>query len=476
MTVISIALYWSIAIWGLVSHRPVLLYLFFASFSFGSVAVVPPAALGGLTIIPTSMTLVLIIFKTLTNESVILTAISSAIDPRRLGFLFAFWIAAGITTIFMPGLFAGHVMIVPIRGDVSTIAPLAPTKQNFSQFVYLTISVVAVFVFAQLFKCQQNRQVALQGILFGSIVTVATGALDYASQYIPIKPFLDIFRTATYSLLVDVEVQGAKRVVGLMPEASSFGNLSINMLCFLYFLRRGIRSPRIRDIYAPVVVILLVFCVWLSTSSAAYVGLALFFVVAGFEWLVRFLETRYSRLRRRHLGAEFSAVVLAVVSLASILLFKPSLLDGIIQIIDRMVFQKTQSDSFEERNMWTLVSLRALTDTYGIGVGVGATRTSNHIVAVLSSTGVLGALFYTIFIFQSLLRQAAPGDQEGAALASALRYAFVPPFIVRLLIGTSPDFGEGGAFTFGLLTAVGLGGLYSYTRRNRYVHSSTTAA
>lgn len=471
MTLLPILAYWSVALWGLFSRRPVLLYLFFIGLPFGSFAVIPPAVTGNLTIIPTSATALLLIVKVLGKERAVLTALSAAFDFRRLALLFAFWLVAAIVTIFMPRLYAGQVMIVPVRGDVSGASPLLPSMQNISQLAYLTISVMAVFAFAQMLKTTQMREMSLHALLVGAAATVATGFLDFASQHAPISPLLEIFRTASYALLVDVEVLGGKRVVGLMPEASSFGSLCLSMLCLLYFLRRGMHDARARNIYAPVLIVLLMLLTWMSTSSAAYVGLAVFFAVAILEWAVRFTGTRYRHLRRRHLAGEFWCVAAAAAGLAIIILLKPSLLDSVMATIDRMVFQKTSSSSFEERNMWTAVSLNALISTYGFGVGLGATRASNYGVALVSNVGIIGAVLYFAFAAQCYLRRAAPDDAEGGVLVIAAWYASIPTFVVGLLIGTTADFGSLGAFRYGLLTAIGIGGLYYRQRDGSRGHS-----
>jgi hypothetical protein len=73
---------------------------------------------------------------------------------------------------------------------------------------------------------------------------------------------------------------------------------------------------------------------------------------------------------------------------------------------------------------------------------------------VASSTGFLGALFYYGFVLQTLLRRAAPGDEEGRRLLAGVRWAFLPPFADSLLIGISADFGLILAFLYGLAAAV----------------------
>jgi len=469
MTFVPIAIYWSIAIWGLASRKPVLLYLFFATLPFGSMAVVPPALTAGLTFVPTAMTGLLLIIKTFSNSRNLLVAIGAALDFRRLGLLFGFWVVALLITIFMPRVLAGQVMVVPMRGELSSSAPLFPTTQNISQLAYLTISVTMVFVFAQILRTREMRQKVLGALVLASAITVATGVLDYASQFVPIGFLLEPFRTATYALLVDVELLGGKRVVGLMPEASSFGTICLSLLCLLYFLRRAMLNDRMRDLYTPPLIVALLAFAWMSTSSATYVGLAVFVALAGLEWAMRFLETRYDSMRRRHLGIEFGIVMGVLGGLMLVVLLRPDLVDAISKSIDRIVLQKTGSDSYAERSMWTAVSLQALADSYLLGVGLGATRASNSVVAAVSNVGLFGAIFYFGFIIQCLLRRAAPEDREGKVMISGFRYAFFPAFTVGLLVGTTPDFGGFGAFRYGMLTAIGMGGLYAGSMvRSRY--------
>lgn len=461
MAAVPIVIYWALAIWGMVSTRPVLIYLFFGSLPFAAFAVVPPTLTAGLTFLPSTMTMMLLILRTLANEHRALVALGAALNPRRLGVLTAFFVTAIVTTLFMPRLFAGTVMVIPMRGSENGAAALGPSMQNVSQLAYLSISILGVFAFSQILKTPDSRQVALHAIFLAAAVTIATGFLDLATQFLPISPLLEPFRTATYNLLVDVEVAGAKRVVGLTPEASSFGSLCLAMLCFVYFLRRGVRNSRVRDVYTPPLILGTLVFAWLSTSSATYVGLGLFLVIATAEWMLRFFERRYSSLRRRHLGLEFAVAAFGTFGVVALILFNPAILDSFRRTLDTIVFTKAQSSSFEERSLWTAVSLKAFIDSYGFGVGLGATRASNSIVAVLSNVGIVGAVLYFGFIIQSLLRKASRTDQEGQVIISALRYAFFPPFIVGLLAGTTADFGAIGAFRYGTLTAIGLGSVFA---------------
>ncbi|WP_089170187.1 hypothetical protein [Azotobacter chroococcum] len=456
MEAIPIALFWGLALLGLFGKSHVLLYLFFGSMPFGAFAVVPPELTGGLTLTPTPMVALLIIMRSLCSWGGLMFFASAARSRKRLLLLFLFWLVAIVTTMFMPRFFAGEVTIIPVRLEVFTFGePLQPTTQNFSQLIYLTISVFAVFAFARLLRDPVQRQHALSAMCLGATLAIFTGLLDYLSQYVTLDSVLEPFRTATYALMTEVEIFGGKRVVGLMPEASAYGGLCISFLCSIYFLRHAMSNRWLRERAAPLLIFLLMLFIWLSTSSAAYVALFVFGLVAVMEWGWRKNTGSTDTFMRRGLGFEFWTAFAALVGLSLILLFNPSLLDPIAEKVDEMILNKTQTSSYEERSMWTAIGWQALADTWGLGVGIGSTRTSNFAAAIFSNTGVIGGLLYFAFVLQILLRK-LPSAIDGVdnAMLNGVRYAYIPPFVVGLLAGTTADFGTHNAFLYGIALAV----------------------
>jgi hypothetical protein len=244
-------------------------------------------------------------------------------------------------------------------------------------------------------------------------------------------------------------------VVGLMPEASSFGGLALAFLASLYFFRRAMPSGGLRDRVVPVLMGSLLLLVWLSTSSAAYLGLGLFGTVAVAEWCWRLVAAGRNPLLQRGLAGEFWLGAMAVCALVLVVIAAPYVLAPMREMFEVMVLQKSTTDSFEERSMWTRVSLQALLATHGLGVGLGGTRASNFAVALTSNAGLLGGAFYFLFVLQTLFMRRAPrGDAEGHALLSAVRWSYLPPFFTSLMIGTTPDFGLFNAFLYGMATAI----------------------
>ncbi len=456
MEALPILLFWGLALWALFGKAQVQLYLFFGSMAFGAFAVIPSELTGGLTFTPTPMVLMLIIARSLCSPGGFVFFATSALSPKRLLLLLLFWITAILATMFLPRFFAGEIIIIPVRLELSTFGePLFPTTQNISQLAYMTISIFAVFAFARLLRDPLIRQHALKAMCVGAGMAVFTGLLDFASGYVGLDPILSPFRTASYSLMTEVQIMGGKRVVGLMPEASAYGGLCVMFLSLTYFFRYAMLKRQTRERTAPILILLLIAMIWLSTSSASYVGLFVFLLCATIEWTVRKGTRRAGRISPKGMGVEFWTAWTLLVVVGCVVLFAPSLLDPIVEKVNEMVLNKSQTSSFEERSMWTATGWNALIDTWGLGVGIGATRTSNFAAAVFSNTGLIGGLLYFGFVLQTVRRKLSPGaDPASQVMLGAVRYAFIPSFIVALLTATTPDFGSYNAFLFGIALAV----------------------
>lgn len=484
MEAIPIIIFWSIATWALFQPRHVLIYFLFGSMPFGSFAAIPTSITGGLTLTPLPIVTLLLIAKELGNPAGLRNAVADALSSSRLLLLFLFWIVAGVATTFMPRLFAGSVEIVPVRSDVAVeTAMLMPTTQNISQFIYITVSVLAVFAFARSVIAPQLRRHILPALCMGASLMILTGVLDFASQYMPLDAVLEMFRTASYSLLTTDEVLGGKRIVGLMPEASAFGSVALTFLVAIYFFRRTAPPGFLYSRICPFLIAVLTLIVWMSTSSAAYLGLGVFGVVAFTEWCWRAFFVKSNIYLRRGVLGEFYFGAIVIAGLLLLFIASPRTFAPLQEMLDVMVFQKTNSSSFEERGMWTRVSWEALKATGGLGVGMGGTRASNFAVALISSAGVLGAMLFFAFVAQCMfVRRPTKGDFEGAAFMSALRWAFIPPFVTSLTIGTTPDFGTFNAFLFGLAIALSLRrferpiGSLRRSRQQRVINAETGSA
>jgi hypothetical protein len=453
LDIVVVLIFWAIAAIACVRGTAALVSVLMVSLSFGSFAVISPSVTAGLTLTPAPMLALILIGRVFVSLSGLNYLASLILKPSRMTLLLIFWVYATLATYFLPRFFYRQADIIPVRFEgVTTITLLEPTTQNISQLAYLSISIFAVLALACHFRDPDNRLKGTRALLYGAYAAIITGLLDFIAMYVPIGAFLEPFRTATYALLTDVEMFGGKRVVGLMPEASAYGSTCLALLSALYFFRHLLADTPARafSVFAGLVGLLAL--TWLSTSSAAIVGLAILMMTAGANWVWRGVTASGGQFLNRSLAFEFWVVALTISLIAVATLIDLSIWNPVIEMLDDLIFSKSGSSSYEERNLWTSTSLNALYQTYGLGVGVGSTRTSNAIVAIFSNVGIFGGLLFFLFVICALIKSSGDGGVNDAT-AHAARWAYIAPFSAAALVGGSPDFGILNAWLFALAIA-----------------------
>jgi hypothetical protein len=466
-------IFWIVFVLSLFSSPATVLTLVLASLSFGSLSVVPPEVTGGVTILPQAMFSIVLILKGLAGPIVSLSPeLFSAARLRNLGFLLLF-LAVGIaTTILMPRLFFGAAIIVPMRpGQNLATEILQPGQANFTQTAYLTLSVVVVFSTALLAGLPQFPKQLLSALLLGGIVAAATGLIDMAATAIGVADILEPFRNASYAVLSNSDVHGVRRVIGLMPEASSYGALCAYFASSLTFLRPFYPAGVMR-FGAGFVALALLGMALLSTSSSTYGGLAVLGAVYLVNCIRRLLQS--SGATQAGVVAEFAVLFVILIVLLVVWIVQESVFDPIFEIINEIIFNKTTSTSYFERSYWNTIGWEALRSTYGIGVGLGSTRTSNWFIAVISNAGVLGTALLGIFLALTFFRRLRSGSTCPSEMLTAMKVAIIPWFATAALASTSPDFGPWVALMLGAITgmaspAIAGGAVDSQPRAGTYV-------
>jgi len=349
----------------------------------------------------------------------------------------------------MPRLFSHSIEVFPISSTVNWPTPLQPSTSNFTQSAYMAVSVGMALAFTTVGANPDLRRHYLQSMLFGGILLIATGLVDLMTATLGIADLLEPFRTANYVLFVDDNVLGAKRVVGLMSEASAYGGPCVIMASMLTFLRpcfpKGLRAWPV-----PATILGLLLMGMLSTSSTAYVGTAVFAVAFAANWIRRFLDK--SAPAREDIKAEALVVGGGALVFLFLITVTPSALDSLFNMINELIFHKVGTDSYLMRTMWTKVALNSFFTTGGLGVGVGSARTSNWYVSIISNTGIIGATLLSVFIINLFLRK-VKSDAYTSEFVTGLKYSLLPWFAMAGLAGTTPDITAGVGAVFGLITA-----------------------
>jgi hypothetical protein len=444
------ALFWGVFGWAVIAGRRVMLPLLFCAMSFGGFSILPPTLTGGITILPRMLCALALLAIVLTGAEGKAKMWGAIADPRRLGLLSAFMVIAMLVSIFMPRLFVGHVTIVGLNS--TNLELLRPSTTIYTQTIYLTMSYCVALAICLIAGDTKGRLAIANAVVIGALCAFVTGILDVATHG---TGLLDPFRTATYRLLADGEILGSSRIIGLMPEASAYGGLCAGLGAASYFLGRAIEPSGLWGKIARVAPFLALGMAALSTSSVAFLGLGMFGVVAALDWLIRFIRNK-AHDERAALFREFAVVVLAFVAIGVMALLRSGLFRPVLNMLDLMVLHKSQSASFVERSMWNSVSLHALKDTSGLGVGVGSTRSSSWPVALVSGTGIAGAILMVAFLARFLLASVpgAAADKVSRLMLYGAKLSWLVVFVPGAVSSPGVDFGTLSAALFGIMAGM----------------------
>jgi hypothetical protein len=334
---------------------------------------------------------------------------------------------------------------------------------NFTQSGYVLLSVLTALAVALMADETNFVNFLLVGVLTGGAVCVATGLLDMVAGATGTEALLDPFRNAGYAYLTNADIASFKRVVGLTPEASAYGPICVQFAAAIAFLRPLYRKGRPHNL-ATVIAGALTIMALLSTSSTAYAGLA----VLGLVYAVNLgrRASSSSALGGSELIWELLAGFGLTVALLALFVVRPELFDPLVQVVNEVVFNKTQTSSYVERSFWTTTAWNTVGSTWGLGIGLGSTRTSNWFAAVVSNTGVVGAAAMAMFLVQTFTRRAALRTAESNELMFALKLSIIPALAMAGVDSPGPDFGPWVATAFGAIA-----GLSFLGTGRRYVSS-----
>lgn len=454
-----LVIFWALLALALVGPLRWTVYLFFMAQAFGAFNTIA----GAITLTPVAVTAPVLVLRILLDalrRGDLAALMDGVLNWRRLGLLTGFVLVTLMATAASPALFAGASVIGLNTGQETGLAYSGTT---LTQTIYLLASYATAVSIYMLMLAPRGRRLLAEGMLVGGATFIITGVLDMLPGS---AGFLAPLRTATYSLLAGAPIGDLARVVGLSTEASAYGSGTLAYACFCLLLRPGEWLGGVwRGLGMVLGLILLGFTV-LSTSSGAYLGMG----VLALLWAVV--------LARGVLGAGHSAnggalalqaggALVAVLVVAGVLVFMPSVWDFVSHAIDTILLSKGSSSSYAERSNWNHVSLQGLMETYGFGLGAGATRASSWPVALVAGSGVLGAGLMVGFILRSLTGRTPPDPTMARAVQGA-RGAWLVLAVPAAGVGTSIDFGFANAVLFAVLAVAPLvGGAGSPARRPR---------
>ncbi|MGA7807104.1 MAG: hypothetical protein WCB02_21105 [Bradyrhizobium sp.] len=332
----------------------------------------------------------------------------------------------------MPRLLAWQTAVFPVR-SLGYRVPLEPATANFTQSVYFVGDFVCFVLVSAYAGSPFGRRVLQSAVLLTVVLNLMFAVLDLATYFTGTTELLAFIRNANYSMLNDTEVAGFKRIVGSFTEASSFGACTLGYFAFtmrLWLL--GIR-PRLAFGLTVGSLVALLF----STSTTAYVGLAVFLMFAYASALARVV---FWKSNPASVVLVFGLPLsLAIIGL--IIAMNNDYASYVKDLADTFVLNKMATDSGIERSSWNQQAMQNFYDTFGFGVGVGSLRASSFPIAVLANFGIIGTPLFVAFFVTIFYRNASTGDDGSDAYRSAARWACVGWLITATTSGALVDLG-----------------------------------
>ena len=372
------------------SAEPVVFALI-VSFPFGSTAVVILSALGGSSPLVYTVFLCGLFTSCAMRPNIIheLSVVFSRTPTAWVVLFLIFYVIAG--AIMMPRIFAGQTTIfVPLRAEgLMGEVPLAPVNGNITQPLYFVLGALSFFAFRVLFLKPGTFAAIRQGFFVWATLHVGMGYIDLFGKMGGLGDVLAPIRTASYAMLTNVDIAGFFRIAGAYSEASSFGATTVALLAFTFAYWRA--SANILSLTLSAMLLSLLV---LSTSSTAYGGGAVLAIVALALVVGAAMQNRLRAQELFLLAAGFAVLTILI----GVILYNEHALDPFWRLFDVMVLDKSSSSSAQERAYWNYRSLQSLYDTAGLGIGLGSSRASSWVIAVISQLGAIGATMIAILV------------------------------------------------------------------------------
>jgi hypothetical protein len=431
---------------GLVGPLKLSTHLLFILSVFSAMAVPPPSLLGGTSLTPGSLAILFFLLRAIAVPDILKRSFVSLYTMRQLGWLGGFFVVSAIGAIVLPRIFEGEISVYGLR--VPRMTTVEPTLTNFTQLGYLFLSVfTAAVICALLRKKPQFIETVLKGIFAGGVALIATGLIDIIANASGHASLLKMFYTAEYGYSAG-EILGARRVLGLTPEPSAFGALATYFGAMLLFFR-PVFPPQLWRWKVPAIGWGCIIMGFLSESSATYLSMFVFLGIYIFYDAHVISEDGVLIRKTAVQKMLWLAAILCV--LPAILLLESNAFASFGEMVDTLIFKKTDSSSFVERSSWTAAGIKAFVESFGLGVGVGSVRTSNFFANILGSTGLPGSVLFMLFITFLYTRHAAWRNSKEEAIIRAAKLALIPMLADLFLVGTTPDFGLCPGVLFGII-------------------------
>jgi hypothetical protein len=325
---------------------------------------------------------------------------TESFDARVLNLPDALLIATTVVGVggayLLPRVFSGVIHVLP--ADLGARRELLhSSSRNIIQSLYM-ISNLALYLLISrsLIRRVIGIQDCMRALAFGAWCVIALGIYQVAAGFLHLPwPSPIINSNLGYAQLYN---QGA---LGLVRMSSTFVEPSVLAMHLLgLFALFGIGCQR-RWLGGA-----LLGCLLISTSATAYVGSLMLLIFCSVHL--------FPRMSLRSVALLSMGVAVAIAA-ATVALINSDHLPGM-----QLVMLKLHSQSGAARTGADLVNLEVIRDSWGLGAGIGSTRSSSFLVTYAACTGLPGVVCLISFIAVLVARAARSASVEVRALGLGL--------------------------------------------------------
>ncbi|WP_105440746.1 hypothetical protein [Neorhizobium sp. T25_13] len=338
---------------------------------------------------------------------------------------------------FAPRLLARITDIIPLGASeypsTGSTVPLGPVSSNFTQAVYVSADLLTYVLILAIGSTMAGFRAIIVGVLVFAGANAFFALLDIATYGTGAQDLFLYIRNAQYTFHDDDVVAGVKRIVGSWPEASAFAGISLAAVGFtgtLWLCGRNLRCSGALFLVTTLLVIR-------STSSAGLLALPLCFVIL--------YITAVFRCGGQSGARNSSAIVLfappLICLIALVIAINDALFRQLYDYFDLLIFSKSTSHSAVERSSWNTYGYQNFLDSYGLGVGLGTSRTSSFLFALLSNVGIPGTIMFSLFAISAFSKRRGMRRTFTSDVRLAARNGCACLMIGAMVAGPTVDLG-----------------------------------
>lgn len=402
-----------IAILYLRAQKQLFPVLMFTTIFQGAALVIIGSGTSGLSLAPAQIVLgLLIIQKMMRRPERTNSALQAQTNVTTCLFLYASY--ALLTAIFCPFFFEGISVSNPRSGMG---APLSWGMYNVTQSTYLLLGIAVYWLCVYRSSLSEIKR-SLDWYLAGSTFAALLAMYQYIAFNTGLPFPSEIIHSNTQHTIFEAyDLGGFTRVNSTFTEAAAAAGCFSTALALVLWRVLFVECNR----KLIVCLISLLTGLILTRSTTGYVALAFIAVMVALLYLRKTVVTPKVRLFRNCL-----ALGVFVIGAAAFLL--PEVRSGINDLLDKVLFTKTKSSSYEERTAWNNAALAAASNSHWIGAGWGSLRASSLIANILGTVGIPGLLLFASFCTLNIrYATKAPSD------STQMQKTAILPILVSLL-------------------------------------------